>query len=117
MILPLQAFSIGSDTDEAPTPTETTEVCTDGQVWDIKIDDCVNPEDLSAEGKEALENGDQSSLNNEILFDAVREFAYAGQYLNAQRALRAISDKNDDMVLTYWGFTHRKLGNQDLAER
>jgi len=45
----------------------------------------------------------------------VRELAYAGRYLDAQGVLRAMPDQTDDRVLTYWGFTHRKLGNLELA--
>ena len=50
-------------------------------------------------------------LDDETLYGAVREFAYAGQYGHAQMALAAMSDQTDDRVLTYWGFTHRKMGD------
>ena len=35
----------------------------------------------------------------------------------AQDVLAAMSDQADDRVLTYLGFTHRKMGNVDLGMR
>ena len=52
-------------------------------------------------------------LDDDTLYGAVREFAYAGQYGSRPAALAAMSDQSEDCVLTYWGFTHRKKG--DLA--
>jgi hypothetical protein len=45
----------------------------------------------------------------------VRELAYAGSHLDAMCIMDAMSDQNDDRVLTYRGFTNRKLGNVDVA--
>ena len=47
--------------------------------------------------------------------EAVRELAYAGRNQDAQGVLEAMPDQDTDLVLTYWGFTHRKLGNLELA--
>jgi tetratricopeptide (TPR) repeat protein len=80
-----------------PTPTATTKKCKNGQIWDKKTKACVNPQ--------------SGALDDDTLYGAVREFAYAGQYENAQNALRAMSDQSDDRVLTYWGFTTRKMGD------
>lgn len=84
-----------------PKPTKTTESCKGVQVWDAKTQKCVAPKD--------------SSLNDDLLYDAVRELAYAERYQDAQGVLRAMADQQDDRVLTYWGFTHRKLGNLETA--
>lgn len=46
---------------------------------------------------------------------AVRELAYAGRIEDSQSVLRLMHNQNDDLVLTYWGFTSRKLGKGDLA--
>lgn len=95
MTTPVMAAGSGSVTP--PKPTQTTKDCTNGQVWDEKTKACVDPQ--------------SGALNDDTLYGAVREFAYAGQYENAQNALRAMSNQNDDRVLTYWGFTTRKMGN------
>jgi predicted Zn-dependent protease len=91
------AMAAGSSSATPPKPTQTTEDCTDGQVWDEKTKACVDPQ--------------SGALDDNTLYGAVREFAYAGQYGHAQNALRAMSDQNDDRVLTYWGFTIRKMGD------
>ncbi len=84
-----------------PKPTPTTQQCTSGQVWDSRSNRCVGVR--------------SDLLDDDTLYDAVREFAYAGQLQNAQAALAAMSDQSDDRVLTYWGFTHRKLGDLDTG--
>jgi len=91
------ALASGSRTVTPPKPTQTTEDCKDGQVWDKKAKACVDPQ--------------SGALDDDALYGAVREFAYAGQFENAQNVLRAMSDQNDDRVLTYWGFTTRKMGD------
>ena len=45
----------------------------------------------------------------------MRELAYAGSHLDAMGVMDGMSDQNDDRVLTYRGFTNRKLGNVDVA--
>lgn len=94
----LAAGGFGSS---APKPTKTSEDCRGVRVWDEKKKRCVRPK--------------KSSLNDTGLYGAVRELAYAGRYLDAQGVLAAMSDQNDDRVLTYKGFTERKLGNVDVA--
>ncbi|TNF64103.1 MAG: tetratricopeptide repeat protein [Rhodobacteraceae bacterium] len=101
-VLPGLAFAAGSDDPVAtPKPTKTTQECTGVQVWDEATQKCVDPK-----------NG---ALSPDVLKDAVRELAYAGRFEDAQGVLRAIPDQQDDYVLTYWGFTHRKLGDAALA--
>lgn len=85
--------------DDPPKPSPTTQTCTNGQVWDKRTGRCVNPQ--------------SGALDDDTLFGAVREFAYAGQHRNAQAALSAMSDQSEDRVLTYWGFTTRKLGDMN----
>ena len=96
-LLPAASFAAGSGSKNPPKPTATTKSCVDGQVWDKKTKSCVT--------------ASNTILDDETLYGAVREFAYAGQYRHAQVALAAMSDQSDDRVLTYWGFTHRKMGN------
>jgi tetratricopeptide (TPR) repeat protein len=101
LCLPAVSFAAGSDDSTPPTPTKTTTDCSDGQVWDAATESCVAPKD--------------SRLDEDTLYQAVREFAYAGDYIGARGALAAMPDQNDDRVLTYMGFTARKVGNIDEA--
>ncbi len=94
-------WAVGSNDDTPPTPTKTTTECDDGQVYDADSESCVDAE--------------SQLLNDDERYGAVRELAYAGQIGHAQTVLSAMSDQNADRVLTYWGFTHRKLGNPDLG--
>ncbi len=95
------AFAAGDEDSTPPKPTDTTKTCLFGRVWDAEKQKCVKPE--------------KSSMDTDGLYDAARELAYAGRYEDAQGVLRVMPDQNDDRVLTYWGFTHRKLGNLTLA--
>jgi len=87
----------GTREKSKPKPTQTTQHCTSGKVWDKASKSCVRVQ--------------SNLLDDDALYSAVREFAYAGQYRNAQTALAAMSDQSEDRVLTYWGFTHRSLGD------
>ena len=97
MILPGFAMAAGG----ATTPTTTSKDCEGVQVWDEKTKTCVDPQ--------------ESSLDQDELMEVVRELAYAGRNEDAQGVLRTMHNQNDDLVLTYWGFTNRKLGNLDAA--
>jgi tetratricopeptide (TPR) repeat protein len=103
MILPGFAFAAGSGTTftNPPATTKTTKTCKGVKVWDAKAKKCVAPK--------------KSSLDQDMLMQAVRELAYAGRIEDAQGVLRVMDDQNSDLVLTYWGFTSRKLGKGDLA--
>lgn len=108
LIIPGFAFAAGSGSSggttwtNPPKPTETTQACTGVQVWDSQTKKCVNPQG--------------TLLDDDTLIGAVRELAYAGRNTDAQGVLRVMADQNDDLVLTYWGFTHRKLGKTNLAQ-
>ncbi len=97
LLAPGIALAAGTGSDFKPKSTKTTKTCTDGKVWDKQTKSC--------------KDAQHSALDDDELYGAVREFAYAGQLVQAQTALAAMTDQNDDRVLTYWGFTHRKLGN------
>ena len=99
--LPGLAFAAGGGGEEPPKPTKTTKECWGKRVWDVDKQRCVKPK--------------SSALDESQLYDAVRELAYAGRYIDAQGVLLAMPDQKDDRVLTYWGFTHRKLGDLDTA--
>ncbi|WP_425044203.1 tetratricopeptide repeat protein [Primorskyibacter sp. S87] len=101
LVVPETGFSAGDNLPKPPKPTNTTKTCKGNRVWDDNKGRCVRPK--------------KSSLNDDQLYGAVRELAYAGRYEDAQSVLSAMPDQADDRVLTYWGFTHRKLGNLELA--
>ena len=101
LCLPGFAIAAGGDDRGAPKPTQTTKECRGVKVWDDTKKRCVRPK--------------QSSLGTDGLIKAARELAYAGRYNDAQGVLLALPDQNDDLALTYWGFTHRKIGNMELA--
>ncbi|TIX88483.1 tetratricopeptide repeat protein [Rhizobium sp. P44RR-XXIV] len=99
----LQAFAAGSEDDEtAPPPkSKTTTECTDGKVWDKDKKECVKPT--------------QSGFNDDQLFQAAREFAYAGQYDNAITVLKLARNQDDPRILNYLGYSNRKAGRMELG--
>lgn len=122
----LTAFSTvraaDSDTTTPPVATETTTTCTDGKIWNEEKKECVAPEDMKpveatpAEDKAKTEEQKKSEIEiDNKLYEAAREFAYAGQYENALRALRAASNQEDPRILNYLGYNTRKLGNMELG--
>ncbi len=98
---PIVAHAAGGGGANPPKPTNTTKKCLFGRVWSEDRGRCVKPS--------------ATNFTDEDLYEAVRELAYDGQLENAQNILRVMSDQSDDRVLTYWGFTHRKMGNIELA--
>lgn len=106
-ILPGFAFAAGGGGGaggggtKPPATTKTTKTCKGIKVWDPARKKCVNPQG--------------ASLDADTLYGAVRELAYAGRFADAQGVLRTMANQEDDRVLTYWGFTHRKMGNATLA--
>ncbi|MEW2913384.1 tetratricopeptide repeat protein [Leisingera sp. JC11] len=102
LTLPVAALAASGNDWNPPKPTETTKICKGKRVWDEDKKRCVRPR--------------KSSLNQDGLLGAARELAYAGRQEDAQAVLSAMADQKDTMVLTYWGFTHRKLGNLELAQ-
>jgi predicted Zn-dependent protease len=93
---PTFAFAAGSDDTEPPKPTETTTECKDGQVYDEKLEKCVDPQ--------------SGSLNDDLRFDAVRELAWAGRYDDGMIVLSSMTEGDTDRVMTYQGFILRKSG-------
>ncbi|MDJ0824386.1 MAG: hypothetical protein QNJ16_02670 [Rhodobacter sp.] len=101
LVLPTVAFAAGGGSSNPPTQTNTTTTCKNGQVWSQSMQKCVNPQ--------------SGSLQDDELYQAAREFAYAGQHENTLNVLGEMSDPQDDRVLTYKGFSHRKMGDAALG--
>ena len=101
LLTPTVTFAAGSSDSKPPKPTPTSETCEKGQVWDEHTSECVDVE--------------SHLLDDDELYGAVREFAYAGRYDDALGALAAMSNPQDDRVLTYRGFIARKEGDFERA--
>lgn len=96
-LLPSAALAIGDIDEMPPVPTETTQKCEGVQVWDPVKAACVNPQG--------------ASLDNDTLYRAVRELAWAGRPADALAVLDAMTEGETDRVLTYRGFAMRKAGD------
>lgn len=96
LLAPVPTRAAGSDDSEPPTPTETTTECEKGTVWDEKTKACIKAED--------------TSLNDDQRFDAVRELAYAGRYDDAKLVLASMREGETSRVMTYQGFLLRQTG-------
>lgn len=96
ILAPHLALAVGSDDSEPPKPTETTTECAKGEVWDEKTKTCVKAE--------------ESSLNDDQRFGAVRELAYAGRHDEALAVLAAMTEGETSRVMTYRGFLLRQTG-------
>ena len=94
-------FAVGSESSEPPETTKTSTDCKKGQVWDKKKKACLDVK------SEAVTDDDR--------YHAARELAYNGQYDRAMDVLASAENQNDPRILNYYGFTNRKLGNDDLA--
>lgn len=90
------AFAAGDATPVEPKPVKE---CKKNKVWSEKKNRCVKPEN--------------ASVTDDTLYDNVRALAHNQRFEDAQLILSAMSDQSEDRVLTYWGFTHRKLGDVD----
>lgn len=100
-LMPVSAFAAGSAEPTPPTPTETTEDCAEGLIWDLATQSCMTPEQST--------NSDSARLRD------VRELAYAGYYQAALGVLDTLDNRAAPLALTYYGFAHRKAGRVDLG--
>lgn len=96
------AFAAG-DSSTPPKPSEGTKKCWGKRVFDKELGKCVKPE--------------KSSMDGDQLLETARELAYLDRFEDAQAVLAAHPDQKNDRVLTYWGFTNRKLGRTELANQ
>ena len=95
LALPATAFAA---MDETVPPKKTK--CESGFVYDKNSKKCVSS------------NG--HSFDFDTLYQEVRSLSYDGRYTDAQELL-AMMPANDDRVMTYMGFTNRKMGNAEAA--
>lgn len=95
------AFAAGSDSTTPPTTTKTSTDCKKGQVFDEKTSKCLDVK--------------SDALSDDDRYRAARELAYNGLYDRALEVLAAADNQDDPRILNYYGFTNRKLGNDDAA--
>lgn len=86
------SHSAGSD----PVET-TTQNCPTGQTWSEQAGKCVIVK--------------SNKLNDDERYTAGWKLAKAGEYARAINVLKTIRNQRDPKVLTYLGFSHRKLGD------
>ncbi|MEJ6397600.1 chitin binding peritrophin-A domain-containing protein [Yoonia sp. 208BN28-4] len=99
-LMPVAAFAAGSN-DTAPKPSETTQQCAEGLVFDLATQSCMTPE--------------QSTNDDSAMMDIVRELAHFGRYADALGVLGTLENQQSDLALTYYGFVNRKAGDMDLG--
>ena len=95
------ASSVSAAGSGSSTPKPKTVTCTKGNVFSESKGKCVPQQD--------------STLTDHDRLQEIRALAYASRNIEAQALLRSLSDQDADLALTYWGFTHRKLGNMDAG--
>ena len=78
-----------------------TKKCPSGTAWSKQERKCV-----------AQKSG---MLSDQDLALAGRNLALDGHYQDAIKVLHLASNENDPAILTYLGYSHRKLGNVDLG--
>jgi tetratricopeptide (TPR) repeat protein len=96
ILAPGLALAAGSSDSEPPTPTATTTECEAGKVWDEKTSACLDVK--------------SDLLDDDTLYRAARELAWAGRPEEALIAIAQMSNQSEDRVLTYKGFANRKAG-------
>lgn len=96
-LAPHVALAVGTDDSQPPKPTATTTECEKGTIWDEKTQACIKAE--------------ESSLNDDQRFGAVRELAYAGRYDEATAVLATMREGETSRVMTYRGFLLRQTGH------
>ncbi len=121
LALPTTALAAGGDSTSKPKPTETTQDCFKARQWDpetkkfVRFSQPVNGV-WDASIKKCVRPDKTSHLDIDTMYRAVRELAYAGRYGEVLQVLDQMPDQMDDRVLTYRGFTARKLGNLEQAD-
>ena len=117
----MPAVAFAKDDDSPPAKTKTTQDCFQVRQWDpsikkwVKFSKPVNGV-WDANLRKCVRPDKTSYLDEDTLYGAVRELAYAGRYSDAITVLDQMPDQNSDRVMTYRGFTARKLGDLDLAD-
>ncbi|MFL4471638.1 tetratricopeptide repeat protein [Tateyamaria armeniaca] len=121
LALPTTGFAAGGESEVKPKKTETTQNCLQARQWDPEIKKYVRFSQpvngvWDADIRKCVRPDKTSHLDSDTLYKAIRELAYAGRYGEAIEVLDQMPDQLDDRVLTYRGFTARKLGDLQQAD-
>ncbi|WP_299860441.1 tetratricopeptide repeat protein [uncultured Hoeflea sp.] len=92
------AFAAG---DGGSGASDTTSQCRNGKVWDKRQGKCVDPQ--------------KGAIDDDSLYEAGRDLAYAGRYDQAIDVLTLASNRNDKRILNFLGFAHRKAGRLEVG--
>jgi tetratricopeptide (TPR) repeat protein len=87
--------------DSGSGSSNTVNQCSNGKVWDKRQKKCVVPE--------------KGAIDDDSLYEAGRDLAYAGRYDQAIDVLSLASDRNDKRILNFLGFAHRKAGRLEVG--
>ncbi|MEL7100765.1 MAG: hypothetical protein AAGM84_18205 [Pseudomonadota bacterium] len=118
---PLHAAGGGGGSTTPPKQTQTTQDCFKARQWDpaqgkyVRFSQPVNGV-WDAAIKKCVRPDRSGYLDQDTLYGAVRELAYAGRYDSATQVLDQMADQASGEVLTYRGFIARKQGNLELAD-
>jgi tetratricopeptide (TPR) repeat protein len=96
-----QPLWAAGDNSTAPTPTETSTECADGEVFD--------------KDKQKCEKSASLDFDDDDRYDAVRELAYAGRPESALMVIASAEGRDTPRFLTYTGFSLRQMGDFDGA--
>jgi tetratricopeptide (TPR) repeat protein len=94
------ALAMGGSGDTSGS-SKTVQKCKKDQVWDKQKKKCVNPK--------------QGMIDDESIFEAGRDLAYAGRYDEAINVLTMAADKKDPRILNFLGYAHRKSGRVNVG--
>lgn len=96
--MPLSAFGAGGGDSDS---YNNNKKCSNDKVWDKRQKKCVVPK--------------KGALDDDSIYEAGRDLAYAGRYDQAIDVLTLASDRNDKRILNFLGFSHRKAGRLDVG--
>jgi tetratricopeptide (TPR) repeat protein len=94
------AFAMGGSGDTSGS-SKTVQKCKKNEVWDKNKKKCVVPK--------------QGMLDDESIFEAGRDLAYAGRYDEAINVLTMAANKEDPRILNFLGYAHRKSGRVNVG--
>lgn len=81
--------------------SDTTNQCRKGKVWSKRQSKCVDAE--------------KGAVDDDSLYEAGRDLAYAGRYDQAIDVLSLAANRNDKRILNFLGFAHRKAGRLEVG--
>lgn len=94
------AFAAGESGSDSGT-SNTVRNCKSGEAWDKAQKKCVAPK--------------KGALDDDSIYEAGRDLAYAGRYDEAIDVLSLAANRNDKRILNFLGFAHRKSGRLEVG--